>query len=92
MKRLISNTRAQGSMGIARLFLALIAGAIVIWMVGMVSTRIMPGAKEAGTEPSHTQATEWLLQGEALLPAIILLIVILGPIIYAIYERQVVGR
>lgn len=90
MGRLRSETRAQGSIGLARFFLALGVGAIMLWMINMVADELLPGAKRATSTEARTQGTEWLMQTPELIAAFILLIALFGTIVSAIYHREVV--
>lgn len=84
------DTRAQGSIGLSRLFLALGVGAIMLWMISMVADELLPGAKEATSTEARTQGTEWLMQTPELIAAFIMIIALFGTITYAIYQRQVI--
>lgn len=85
------DTRAQGAIGIARLFLALIVGAIVFWIVSLVSDPLLNGSRNATTNQTANTATDWLGMGVDYIPVIMLLISFFGVIVGAIYVREVLG-
>lgn len=84
------DNRAQGSIGIARLFLSLGVGAFVIWMVSTFADNLLPGARSAGSSQYATQGTDWLASGVVLIPIFIVLIVLFGTIVLAVYQRELV--
>lgn len=81
--------RAQ-SIGIARLFLSLGVGAIIIWIVGSLTAPLFEYAGEqtqSGTV--YAEATNWLQQGVDFLPLAFLLISLFGLIAYSVFRRGV---
>lgn len=80
------DTRAQ-SIGIARFFLALFVGAIIIFMVNTVAEGVLPGARSAGDASYATQGSAWLTDGITLLPIFIVLISVFGIVVLALYQR-----
>jgi len=83
------DNRAQGSIGLARFFLALGAGAIMLFIIQKIASPMLSGARTE-LSPARTQGTDWLAQGVELLPIFILLIALLSVVILAIYQREVV--
>jgi hypothetical protein len=83
------DTRAQGSISIARFGLALGTGAVMIWMIGLVADQVLPKA-EGDLSPARQQGTTWLEQGIDLIPLAILLIALFSVIILAVYQRELI--
>jgi TRAP-type C4-dicarboxylate transport system permease large subunit len=83
--------RAQGSIGIARFFLALITGAILVWLTRYIAPLILGGAKETTDAPKANQATGWLQDFVDYMPILMLLLVFLGLIVFSIYSREVLS-
>jgi len=84
------DTRAQ-SIGISRFFLALIVGAIVTWLVWLVTDPILSRASSTTNNSTANQATQWITSGTEWLPVAFLLISVFGLLVYAIFSREVLG-
>jgi len=82
--------RAQ-SIGISRYVLALIVGAVLIWIVDLVTSPILNGAENSTNNAQANQATTWFGQLIDFLPVAFVLISTTGIIIYAVFIREV-GR
>jgi len=82
------DNRAQ-SIGLAQGGLALVVGAIMLFLVSRVGTMILPGATNATSNTQANQATAWFQSFTELLPIIIVLIVFFSTVVYAIFRRQV---
>jgi len=86
--KLRMDTRAQ-SMGLARFFLALIVGAIMIGLVNRIALdETLPLAKQASNNATANQATVWMQDALSLLPIVLLLISAFGMIAYAVFRRE----
>lgn len=85
---MLRDTRAQ-SVGLARFILSLIAGAPVVWIVWEVTSKILPGAKDATNNTKANEATTWIQQAIDYMPLWFLLVAFFGVIILAIYQREV---
>jgi len=84
------NERAQ-SIGISRYILALVVGAVLIWIVKLVTDPILSGARASTNNTKANQATTWFGQLVDFLPVAFVLISTTGIIIYAVFIREV-GR
>jgi len=84
------DTRAQ-SIGISRYILALVVGAVLIWIVQLVTDPILSGAENSTNNAQANQATTWFTQLVDFLPVAFVLISTTGIIIYAVFIREV-GR
>jgi len=78
------DNRAQ-SLGIAHLYLALLAGTFVIWIVQMVTTPVLNHARNATASTQANTATGWFETFVTYLPGIFLLIGFFGLIVLAVY-------
>lgn len=78
--------RAQ-AIGIARLFLALLVGAIVIFIVNTVGGKILDHAGQSGSGQVATTGTNYMTQAMQYLPIAFLFISFFGLIAYSVYSR-----
>jgi len=85
-----SDTRGD-SVGIFRLFLGLIVGAIMVGIVWEVGNKILDVARTRGSGQVATESTTYIQQAVDYLPVIFLLISFFGVVAYALYQRQVYG-
>lgn len=85
------DNRAQISLGISRVFLALIVGAVMVWIVQLSTEKILSGATTATSHTGANQATTWFQQGIEYLPLAFLLISFFGIIVLAVFRRGVAG-
>jgi len=85
---MLRDTRAQ-SVGLARFILSLTAGAPVIWIVWEVTSKILPGAKDATNNSKANEATTWIQQAIDYMPLWFLIVSFMGVIILAIYQREI---
>jgi len=85
------DSRAQ-SIGIARYFLALIVGAVMIWIVDKVTAPVLSGAQNATTNASANQATTWMQDFIGWLPVAFLLLGMFSLIVYSVFIREAIGR
>jgi len=83
------DSRAQGSISVARFFLGLIVGAILFWILSKIATPILSGAKETTNAPQANQATTWFQQGVDFLPVWYLIIGLFGLLVLAVFQREV---
>jgi len=84
---MLRDTRAQ-SVGLARFILSLIAGAPVVWIVWEVTSKILPGAKDATSNAKANEATTWIQQYIEYLPMVFILVAFMGVLVLAIYQRE----
>lgn len=75
-------------MGLVRFILSLIVGAVCVWIVYLMSKRILPGARTATNSTKANQATTWIEQGVSWYPIALLLIAFFGVLVYSIYSRE----
>jgi Na+-driven multidrug efflux pump len=87
---MITDDRGSAT-SIARLFLGLIVGAIVIWIVGLVADPVLSQASEQSSATVATTGTDYLQAGVDFFPIFILFVSFFGLIAYAVYRREVVG-
>jgi hypothetical protein len=85
---MLQDNRAQ-SVGLSRFILSLIAGAPVVWIVWEVTSKILPGAKDATNNAKANEATTWIQQYIDYLPMVLLLTAFMGILVLAIYQREV---
>lgn len=83
------DTRAQGAINITRMLLALVGGAIVIWIVNEVASPLLDHASDAGNDQVANTGTQYLTTGVEQLALIFLMITFFGTIAYAVYSREV---
>lgn len=83
------DNRAQ-AIGILRMFLGLIVGAVVVMLVREIGNPILSKASEHGTDSTSAQGTAWLQEGVNYLPILFLMIAFFGLIAYSVYRREVV--
>lgn len=88
MRALLGDRRAQ-SISIAQFALALIAGAFLIWILQMAGTPLLDHAANATDASEANTATEWFRTFTTFTPAIFLLLGFFGPIVQAIFQREV---
>jgi len=84
------DTRAQ-SIGIARFILSLIVGAVMYWIVSLVTSPVLARARTSTNNATANQATTWFETGVNYLPLAFALISMMGLIVYSIFVREV-GR
>jgi len=84
------NTRAQ-SIGISRYILALVVGAVLVWILNLVTSPILAGAANTTSNTQANQATTWFQQLVSWVPIAFVLISFVGIIVYAVFVREV-GR
>jgi len=82
------DTRAQ-SLGIARYVMALVVGAIMFWIINEVTQPMRDRARNATSNATANQGTDWLSQGVDFWPIAILLISFFGLLVYSVYIREV---
>lgn len=82
------DTRAQ-AMGIARFFLALGSGAIVVYIVTKVTTPLLDTAAERGSGQVATTGTDYLRQAVDFMPVAVLLVSFFGVVAAAVFAREV---
>jgi len=81
------------SMGIARLFLSLLVGAVLFWIVKEVTTPLFAHIEGQTAQGSKAaEGTTYLQQGVDFLPIAFLLIAFFGLIAYSVFAREVIGR
>lgn len=85
------DNRAQ-SIGIARYILGLIVGAVMVWIVTLITDPILSGSENATSNAAANQATTWLSQWVDWFPMLFLLISFVGIIVYSIFVRETAGR
>jgi hypothetical protein len=85
------NDRAQGSIAISRFFLVLIVGAILFWLLSLISEPLLGGAKDTTTAPQANQATGWLQDFVGYFPFLVLFLAFMGLIVFSVYSREVLG-
>lgn len=83
------NQRAQGAITTSRAFLVLAVGAIVYFIVDRVTDPVLNRAANETTNATANQATMWFRDGVQLIPVFILVLVFIGAIVVAVYEREV---
>jgi Na+-driven multidrug efflux pump len=88
MRRLTPDERAQ-SIGIIRYVLALIVGAIVVFIVWTVTDPILMRAGNATTNTTANTGTQWFQTASGYLPVIFLGLSFFGIIVIAVYQREV---
>jgi len=79
------------SIGIVRLFLSLLVGLILAWLVDVITSPILSRASAAGETSAATQGTTWLQAGIGSLFLWFLIIAVFGVIALAVYQREVLG-
>jgi hypothetical protein len=84
------DNRAQ-SIGIARFILSLVVGAVMYWIVDLVTSPLTDRAMETTGNQTANTATGWFQTGIQNLPLIFALISMMGLIVYSIFVREV-GR
>lgn len=82
--------RAQ-AIEISRLFLGLLVGAVVFWVVDSVAEPLLDIAGESGSGEVAAQGTSYMTEGVAFLPVVFLFISFFGLIAYSVFSRQVLG-
>lgn len=82
--------RAQ-SVGIMRLFLGLIVGAIVVFLVTRVTNPLFSRATDKATTATGSEAIGWFEAVVTYLPVAFVLISFFGILVLSIYKREVVG-
>jgi len=84
------DTRAQ-SIGIARFILSLIVGAVMYWIVDLVTSPLTTRASNTTSNATANQATNWFTTGISYLPLFFAVVSMMGLIVYSIFVREV-GR
>ena len=72
------------------MFLGLIVGAVVVWLVTLVGDPTLQSAGTQGTDATSSKGTSWLLTGMDYLPILFLGVCFFGLIAYSVYRREVV--
>jgi len=90
MRNFKTANRAQ-SIGIARLFLALGAGFVVIMIVNEVTSPLFKHSKESGSGQVATNGTTLMQQAVNNLPLVFLVISVFGVVAVAVFRRRVMG-
>lgn len=75
---------------ISRLFLGLIVGVVVFWIVSLVTEPLFAHTSEASGEVA-TKGTAWLQEGINFMPTMFLIISLFGIVAYAVFTREVLG-
>lgn len=75
------------ALGIAVLFLSLIGGAILIWIMQMVSSPVLNYAANATASTEANAATGWFRTLVEFMPGIFLLLALFGTVVYALFTR-----
>lgn len=83
------DTRAQGAIGTARLFLALGVGAVGIWILNETAVPILNFAAQQSSDPVATAGNSYLTSGVEFLPALFLFISFFGTVAGAVYYREI---
>lgn len=83
--------RAQGAVNLGRLFLALLVGAAVVWIVGEVTAPLFEYTSAHSDDPTAAQGSAWLQEGIDFMPALFLFITFFGVVAAAVYSREVLG-
>lgn len=78
------------SIGIARFFLSLIVGAVMIFIVATVTDPILSRAETGSDGTAAAPGTGWLQQGIDFMPVLFVLVAGFGLVAYAVFRRQVV--
>lgn len=81
------DTRAQ-SIGIARYFLALGVGAIMFWILELVTTPLLNRASTTTNNQTANQATSWLSEAISWWPMMLLILSFIGLIVYSVFVRE----
>jgi len=84
------DTRGQ-SIGIARFILSLVVGAVMFWIVSLITDPLTTRAMDSTNNQTANTATGWFQTGISNLPLIFALISMMGLIVYAVFVREV-GR
>jgi hypothetical protein len=84
---LFKRERAQ-AIGILRLFLSLIFGAFIYWIVRIASNNLLPVARNASADQTSSQGTVWIEQGISFLPLFFLFLGFFGLIALAVFQRR----
>jgi hypothetical protein len=81
--------RAQ-SIGISQLILALVTGAVMIFLMQLMADEMLPGAQNATTNATANQATTWLQTFSTdIVPVVILLLAFMSIIVLAVYRSEI---
>jgi hypothetical protein len=59
-----------------------------VWIVWEVTSKILPGAKDATNNAQANEATTWIQQAIDYMPLWFLIVSFMGVIILAIYQRE----
>lgn len=76
------------ALGLLALALALLAGAILIWIIQLASAPLLNHAGNATTNATANTATGWFKSYVSFIPGIFLLLGLFGTIVYAVYTRE----
>lgn len=79
----------RGSIGLLAFFLALIGGAIVIWIVRLAGNPVLNKAANATASPAANATTDNFELVLTYLPAVFMFIGIFGIVIHAVYLRGI---
>jgi len=88
----IYGTDRGQAIGISRLFLALIVGAILIFIIQQVTNPLFEHANsQTQSNSKYAQGTDWLTQATdpQTLGLVILVVSMFGVITYSVYQREV---
>jgi len=87
------NDRAQaGGIGIARVFFSLGVGAIVFWILNLVTDPLFARADTVNTAGSAgAQGTSYLREAVAFAPILFAFVTFFGLIAYSVFSREVLG-
>lgn len=77
------------ALGLAALALALIAGAILIWIIQLAGNPILDYAANSTNNATANTATGWFRSYLTFIPAIFMVLGLFGTIVYAVYTRSV---
>lgn len=82
------NDRAQ-AVGYGNFFLALLVGAVMVWIVTAVTDPIMSTAADHGTDPVAVESTGYINEFLANYPILLLLIAFFSLVVLSVYLRRV---
>lgn len=88
IREFFSDTRAQ-AVGYGNFFLALLVGAVMVWIVTAITDPIMSTARDHGSDPVATQSTTWISDFLAMWPVMIVIIAFFSLIVLAVFLRQI---
>lgn len=80
--------RAQ-STGIANFFLALLVGAIMMWIITAITTPLLARADKEGGNTAAAQATEWFDIAIGVFPVLALFAGVFSLLALSVYLREI---